>query len=63
LGQANLGVLERADMVNVVVHGHEPSLSEMIVTASQDPEIIAYAQAPGQAASTWRASAARPTNR
>ena len=46
LGQANLGVL-KADMVNVVLHGHEPSLSEMIVTASQDPEIIAYARAAG----------------
>ncbi len=46
LGQANLGVL-KADMVNVVVHGHEPTLSEMIVAASQDPEIIAYAQAAG----------------
>jgi carbon-monoxide dehydrogenase catalytic subunit len=46
LGQANLGVL-RDNMVNVVVHGHEPTLSEMIVTASQDPEIIAYAKAAG----------------
>jgi carbon-monoxide dehydrogenase catalytic subunit len=46
LGQANLGVLKE-DMVNVVVHGHEPSLSEMIVAASQDPEIIAYAKAAG----------------
>ena len=46
LGQANLGVLKQ-DMVNVVVHGHEPTLSEMIVAASQDPEIIEYAQAAG----------------
>jgi carbon-monoxide dehydrogenase catalytic subunit len=46
LGQANLGVLKE-DMVNVVVHGHEPTLSEMIVAASQDPEIIAYAKAAG----------------
>src|SRR5512143_2814543 len=46
LGQANLGVIKE-DMVNVVVHGHEPSLSEMIVAASQDPEIIAYAKAAG----------------
>ncbi len=46
LGQANLGVLKE-DMVNVVVHGHEPSLSEMIVAASQDPEIISYAKAAG----------------
>ncbi len=46
LGQANLGVIKES-MVNVVVHGHEPSLSEMIVAASQDPEIIAYAKAAG----------------
>jgi carbon-monoxide dehydrogenase catalytic subunit len=46
LGQANLGVLKE-DMVNVIVHGHEPTLSEMIVAASQDPEIIEYAQAAG----------------
>ena len=45
-GQANLGVLKE-DMVNVVVHGHEPTLSQMIVAASQDPEIIAYAKAAG----------------
>jgi len=46
LGQANLGVL-KDDMVNVVVHGHEPTLSEMIVAASQDPEIIKYAMDAG----------------
>jgi anaerobic carbon-monoxide dehydrogenase catalytic subunit len=46
LGQANLGVLKK-DMVNVVVHGHEPTLSEMIVAATQDPEIIAYAKEAG----------------
>lgn len=46
LGQANLGVLKE-DMVNVVLHGHEPTLSEMIVAASQDPEIIAYAKEAG----------------
>jgi len=46
LGQANLGVL-KDDMVNVVVHGHEPTLSEMIVAAAQDPEIIEYAKAAG----------------
>ncbi len=46
LGQANLGVL-RDDMVNVIVHGHEPTLSQMIVAASQDPEIIEYARSAG----------------
>jgi carbon-monoxide dehydrogenase catalytic subunit len=46
LGEANLGVL-KDDMVNVIVHGHEPTLSQMIVAASQDPEIIEYAQKAG----------------
>jgi len=46
LGQANLGVLKE-DYVNVVVHGHEPTLSEMIVAASQTPEIIEYAKEAG----------------
>jgi carbon-monoxide dehydrogenase catalytic subunit len=46
VGQANLGVL-KDDMVNVVVHGHEPTLSQMIVAASQDPEIIEYAKEAG----------------
>ena len=32
---ANLGVMEK-DMVNIVVHGHDPSLSEMIVFYAQD---------------------------
>ncbi|MEW5985742.1 MAG: anaerobic carbon-monoxide dehydrogenase catalytic subunit [Chloroflexota bacterium] len=46
MGEANLGVLKEK-MVNVVVHGHEPTLSEMIVAASQTPEIIEYAKAAG----------------
>jgi carbon-monoxide dehydrogenase catalytic subunit len=46
LGEANLGVIKE-DMVNVVVHGHEPSMSEMLVAASQTPEIIEYAKAAG----------------
>ncbi len=40
---ANLGVL-KADEVNIVMHGHEPTLSEMIVAAAQDPEMIALAE-------------------
>jgi carbon-monoxide dehydrogenase catalytic subunit len=35
-GEINLGVL-KADHVNIIVHGHEPLLSEMIVLASQGP--------------------------
>ena len=43
---SNLGVLD-ADQVNIVVHGHEPTLSEMIVAASQDPELLALAKKQG----------------
>jgi carbon-monoxide dehydrogenase catalytic subunit len=46
LTQANLGVL-REDMVNVVIHGHEPTLSEMIVAAALDPELVEYAKSKG----------------
>lgn len=38
LGSINLGVLKE-DHVNVVVHGHEPLLPEMLVAASHDPGI------------------------
>lgn len=43
---ANLGVL-KADEVNLVVHGHEPTLSDVIVTASQDKELIELAKKNG----------------
>ena len=45
-GQVNLGVLKE-DEVNIVMHGHEALLSEMIVAASRDPEIIKYAESKG----------------
>ena len=44
--EANIGVMEK-DMVNIVVHGHDPSLSEMVVFYAQDPEMIALAKANG----------------
>jgi len=44
--KVNLGVLKE-DHVNVVVHGHEPTLSEMAVKASSDPELIKLAKAHG----------------
>ncbi len=46
LGAVNLGILEE-DKVNLIVHGHEPILSEMIVVASRDPEILALAKEKG----------------
>jgi len=44
--KANMGVM-RDDHVNVLVHGHEPTLSEMVVAASHDPEILALAKERG----------------
>ncbi len=44
--EANLGVMKE-DHVNIIVHGHEPVLSEMIVAACQSQEMIAYAQKKG----------------
>ncbi len=44
--QANLGVLKE-DAVNVIVHGHEPALSDMLAAASTDPEVLDYAKAAG----------------
>ncbi len=44
--QANLGVLGE-QTVNIVVHGHEPALSEMLAIASRDPAILAEARAAG----------------
>ena len=38
-GVVNLGVLDEKQ-VNLVVHGHEPVLSEMAVAAAQDPELL-----------------------
>ncbi|MDO4344082.1 MAG: anaerobic carbon-monoxide dehydrogenase catalytic subunit [Eubacteriales bacterium] len=44
--EANLGVMNK-DNVNIVVHGHDPSLSEMICEYADDPEMIAYAKSKG----------------
>ncbi len=43
---SNFGTL-REDEVNVVIHGHEPTLSELIVAAASDPEILEYAKSKG----------------
>jgi carbon-monoxide dehydrogenase catalytic subunit len=45
-GEVNLGVL-KDDQVNIIVHGHEPILSEMIVAASGDPELLAETEKVG----------------
>lgn len=46
VAKANMGNL-REDQVNIVVHGHEPTLSEMIVVAVNDPEMLEYAKSKG----------------
>ena len=46
VGEVNLGCL-KDDEVNIIVHGHEPTLSEMIVTAVMDPDLIEYAKSKG----------------
>ncbi|MBN1889521.1 MAG: anaerobic carbon-monoxide dehydrogenase catalytic subunit [Thermoflexales bacterium] len=48
LSQINLGVM-KADHVNIIVHGHEPTLSEMIVATVQDPAMQEYARSKGAA--------------
>ena len=44
--KANLGVLKE-DYVNVIVHGHEPTLSDIIAVLSRDPAITKKAEAKG----------------
>jgi anaerobic carbon-monoxide dehydrogenase catalytic subunit len=46
LGEANFGVLGE-ETVNIIVHGHEPELSELLVIAASDPELKAYAKERG----------------
>jgi len=46
LSQINLGVMKE-DEVNVIIHGHEPALAEMLAVASRDPELVAYAKSKG----------------
>jgi carbon-monoxide dehydrogenase catalytic subunit len=44
--EANLGVLSQ-DEVNIVIHGHEPVLSEKIVEAASHSELVNYAKSKG----------------
>jgi len=43
---ANLGVLDK-DQVNIIVHGHEPTLSDIVVSVSQENDIVGLAKAKG----------------
>jgi len=44
--EANLGVMKQ-DMVNIVIHGHEPVLSEMIVAVAGTRQMQDYARSKG----------------
>jgi carbon-monoxide dehydrogenase catalytic subunit len=46
IGRINLGVLKK-DEVNLVIHGHEPLLSEMIVAVSREPAMLELAKSKG----------------
>src|SRR5581483_4760753 len=46
MSEVNLGVL-RSDQVNVAMHGHNPLLSDVIVSAAQDPELLELARSYG----------------
>ncbi len=44
--EASIGIMKE-DEVNVVVHGHEPSLAEMMVEVSQESDMLEYARQKG----------------
>jgi carbon-monoxide dehydrogenase catalytic subunit len=44
--EANLGVLKE-DNVNIIVHGHDPTLSDMVAIVVQDEKLIAKAKEKG----------------
>lgn len=44
--EASFGIFKE-DEVNLVVHGHEPLLAEMIVNVVSEPDLIAYAKSKG----------------
>ncbi|MBI5840332.1 MAG: anaerobic carbon-monoxide dehydrogenase catalytic subunit [Chloroflexi bacterium] len=46
MSSMNLGVL-KADHVNIILHGHNPMLSEVIAAASQDQELLDLAKENG----------------
>jgi carbon-monoxide dehydrogenase catalytic subunit len=46
MSEVNLGVLQ-TDQVNIAMHGHNPLLSDVVVTAAQDPELVELARSYG----------------
>jgi carbon-monoxide dehydrogenase catalytic subunit len=43
MSTANLGVIKK-EQVNILVHGHNPVVSEMILAAAREPELLAEAK-------------------
>jgi anaerobic carbon-monoxide dehydrogenase catalytic subunit len=48
MSQVNLGTL-KVDQVNIALHGHNPLLSDVIVQAAKDPELVSQAHDAGAA--------------
>ena len=46
--RSNFGILKEKE-VNIAIHGHEPTLAEMMVVAASEPELIEYAKSKGAA--------------
>ncbi|MDP2953420.1 MAG: anaerobic carbon-monoxide dehydrogenase catalytic subunit, partial [Chloroflexota bacterium] len=46
LSRSNLGVLQE-DEVNVVIHGHEPTMAEVMVQVSREKDMVEYAKSKG----------------
>lgn len=44
--KTNLGMLAK-DEVNIIIHGHEPTLSEIIATLADNEEMVEYARSKG----------------
>ena len=44
--QINLGVLKE-DEVNIIIHGHEPALAEILAVVTREPEMVEYAKSKG----------------
>ena len=44
--EASFGIFKE-DEVNLIVHGHEPLLAEILVDVTRDPEMVKYAQSKG----------------
>jgi len=44
--QCNLGILDK-EQVNIIVHGHEPTLSDIVVDVAREGELLKMAEAKG----------------